>query len=186
MRLKETAEVRRNNARNFVHRRGWKVGSSNVNTRRFIFNFAVRTECPLGKWGRDCEMDCKCQNGAACDPFDGKCMCTRGWTGLYCDQKCLPNRYGQDCAEECRCRNGGRCHHISGECHCASGYTGPLWVFFLSLSDSKTLFLGEFIGIYRISYLHSHLISYSFFQIYQKDIYQKDMIRKNLEKNSLV
>lgn len=92
----------------------------------FIFNFPVWTECPLGKWGRDCEIDCKCQNGATCDPFDGKCMCTRGWTGVYCDQKCLSNRYGQDCAEECRCRNGGRCHHISGECHCASGYTGPL------------------------------------------------------------
>ncbi|KAL0115633.1 hypothetical protein PUN28_010860 [Cardiocondyla obscurior] len=82
--------------------------------------------CPLGKWGRDCEMDCKCQNGATCDPFDGKCMCTRGWTNVYCDQKCLPDRYGQDCAEKCRCRNGGSCHHISGECHCAPGYTGPL------------------------------------------------------------
>lgn len=97
-------------------------------TRDSLFLTLVWTGCPLGKWGRDCEMDCKCQNGATCDPFDGNCMCTRGWTGVYCDQKCLPNRYGQDCAEECRCRNGGSCHHISGECHCASGYTGPLWV----------------------------------------------------------
>ena len=73
-------------------------------------------------------MDCMCQNGATCDPFDGKCLCNRGWTGKYCSQECPPDRYGQDCGEECRCRNGGSCHHISGECHCAPGYTGPLLV----------------------------------------------------------
>lgn len=98
-------------------------------TRRSIFNALLWTGCPLGKWGRNCEMDCECQNGATCDPFNGDCMCTRGWIGTYCDQKCSPDRYGQDCAEICRCKNGGSCHHISGECHCASGYTGPLWVF---------------------------------------------------------
>lgn len=86
------------------------------------------TECPSGKWGKSCEMDCMCQNGATCDPFDGKCLCNRGWTGKYCSQECPPDRYGQDCGEECRCRNGGSCHHISGECHCAPGYTGPLLV----------------------------------------------------------
>ncbi|XP_024880441.1 protein draper-like, partial [Temnothorax curvispinosus] len=84
------------------------------------------TKCPSGKWGRDCKMDCKCQNGATCDPFDGKCKCTRGWIGLYCDRKCSSNRYGQDCAEECRCQNGGSsgCDHITGECQCKPGFYG--------------------------------------------------------------
>lgn len=80
-------------------------------------------------------------NGAICDPFNGKCKCTKGWTGDNCDQKCPPDHYGQDCGEECRCRNGGSCHHISGECHCAPGYTGPLLVFlFIYLLDNKELF----------------------------------------------
>ena len=83
-------------------------------------------ECPFGKWGKDCQKSCMCQNGASCDPFDGKCICTRGWKGALCDETCSPDRYGQNCGEVCRCQNGGSCHHISGECHCAAGYTGPL------------------------------------------------------------
>lgn len=93
---------------------------------RSPITFNISTECSAGKWGKSCETDCMCQNGASCDPFDGKCICTRGYTGKYCDKTCPPDHYGQDCGEECRCRHGGSCHHISGECHCAPGYTGPL------------------------------------------------------------
>lgn len=84
--------------------------------------------CPVGRWGNNCENDCECQNDSTCDPYDGKCTCTRGWIGRNCDEKCPPTSYGHNCEETCRCKNGGSCHHISGECHCAPGYTGPLWV----------------------------------------------------------
>ena len=83
-------------------------------------------ECPFGKYGKECKKSCRCANGASCDPYDGKCTCTRGWTGEFCNEMCPPNKYGLNCDEDCRCLNGGSCHHVSGECHCTPGFTGPL------------------------------------------------------------
>lgn len=84
--------------------------------------------CPLGLWGRDCQQKCLCQNNSTCDPYNGKCHCSRGWVGKYCESKCTPGTYGQDCLEKCRCEHGD-CDHVSGECHCAPGWTGPLYVY---------------------------------------------------------
>ena len=41
--------------------------------------------CPTGTYGQDCSMTCKCKNSAACNPVDGTCTCTAGYTGAICD-----------------------------------------------------------------------------------------------------
>lgn len=41
--------------------------------------------CPRGRYGLQCRHTCRCQNGALCDPKDGKCNCGLGWTGPECD-----------------------------------------------------------------------------------------------------
>jgi hypothetical protein len=87
---------------------------------------ACDINCPPNMWGKYCKNECKCKNGAACDPYDGTCQCTKGFLGEKCGETCPSDRYGENCSEICRCENDGKCDHISGECKCASGWTGPL------------------------------------------------------------
>ena len=44
------------------------------------------SECPPGKFGLNCALDCKCQNGGECLPATGGCTCPKGWAGLTCDK----------------------------------------------------------------------------------------------------
>ncbi|PRD32446.1 UNVERIFIED_CONTAM: Multiple epidermal growth factor-like domains protein 10 [Trichonephila clavipes] len=37
--------------------------------------------CEEGKFGQDCMKDCQCRNEALCNPVDGSCNCTSGFTG---------------------------------------------------------------------------------------------------------
>ena len=46
-------------------------------------------ECPEGRYGPDCMLQCTCENGATCDPASGLCNCTSGWTNVKCDQRNL-------------------------------------------------------------------------------------------------
>ena len=57
---------------------------------------------------------CQCSNGARCHQTSGKCSCTPGWRGIFCDTPCPAGRWGAECKEECTCKNGGSCHHITG------------------------------------------------------------------------
>ena len=50
-----------------------------------------------------------------CSPSSGHCICTDGWTGLYCDIPCPKGKYGKECKEKCNCRNGAACDHITGK-----------------------------------------------------------------------
>jgi len=43
--------------------------------------------CPDGRYGAQCLRFCECENGGACDPVDGRCSCTPGWTGRLCEQR---------------------------------------------------------------------------------------------------
>ncbi|XP_078655915.1 uncharacterized protein LOC144902388 [Branchiostoma floridae x Branchiostoma belcheri] len=42
--------------------------------------------CPEGKYGGECEHDCKCLHSAACHTFNGACKCPPGWKG-DCEMK---------------------------------------------------------------------------------------------------
>ena len=50
-----------------------------------------------------------------CHASSGKCDCTPGWTGIYCDTPCPAGHYGQDCQEKCECKNGAACDHVTGK-----------------------------------------------------------------------
>ena len=45
-----------------------------------------RTGCPLGFYGKDCALICRCQNGADCDHISGQCTCRTGFMGKQCEQ----------------------------------------------------------------------------------------------------
>lgn len=37
--------------------------------------------CDEGFYGYRCEQDCRCENGASCDPISGACKCAPGYRG---------------------------------------------------------------------------------------------------------
>ena len=43
--------------------------------------------CPEGRYGSQCLMQCNCENGATCNPVNGQCNCSAGWTGQTCNQR---------------------------------------------------------------------------------------------------
>uniref|UniRef100_A0A8C2BWC6 Multiple EGF-like-domains 10 n=1 Tax=Cyprinus carpio TaxID=7962 RepID=A0A8C2BWC6_CYPCA len=93
--------------------------------------------CPEGLYGLKCDRKCPCHasntltaaaavNGVcvslSCHPMSGECLCSPGWSGLYCNETCAPGLYGEACQQICRCQNGADCHSVSGECVCAPGF----------------------------------------------------------------
>ncbi|XP_066294741.1 angiopoietin-1 receptor-like [Branchiostoma lanceolatum] len=58
--------------------------------------------CPDEKWGTDCKEDCpKCYNGGICDPENGECICSIGFTGPTCERPCGARKFGQSCQHQC-------------------------------------------------------------------------------------
>ena len=46
-------------------------------------------QCPYGRYGQGCQHQCRCENGASCDPVDGACSCPPGlW--IYSGGKYFP------------------------------------------------------------------------------------------------
>ena len=43
--------------------------------------------CGGSSFGEYCLKQCDCQNGAKCEPVDGKCVCTKGWHGDKCKKR---------------------------------------------------------------------------------------------------
>ncbi|XP_070546876.1 protein draper-like [Ptychodera flava] len=71
-----------------------------------------------------CEGKClHCYNGNKCRVSSGDCVCTLGWQGDRCDQKCEEGYYGTNCSQFCECEHGG-CNHLTGTCQCENGWTG--------------------------------------------------------------
>uniref|UniRef100_A0A3Q4MCK2 Platelet endothelial aggregation receptor 1 n=1 Tax=Neolamprologus brichardi TaxID=32507 RepID=A0A3Q4MCK2_NEOBR len=86
------------------------------------------SDCDDKHWGANCKQQCKCENGALCDPVKGSCRCPPGFNGRYCEEscpRCPEGSYGQDCKGVCDCANGARCYNIDGACLCEPGFSGP-------------------------------------------------------------
>lgn len=41
--------------------------------------------CNPRKYGPDCALECRCQNGGTCNRFSG-CICPSGWHGQHCEK----------------------------------------------------------------------------------------------------
>ncbi|XP_070574026.1 uncharacterized protein [Ptychodera flava] len=81
------------------------------------------TGCQVDEWGKSCNNTCNCKNGATCDRYVG-CLCTPGWIGYFCDQKCATGKYGINCKEDCRCENEAVCDSVNGHCQCSNRTCG--------------------------------------------------------------
>ena len=79
--------------------------------------FVIQLECPIGKYGQNCERKCKCLNGGKCDHVTGQCDCKVGFYGDTC-LECPEGNYGKNCSMECNCQNGGVCNKVVGSCDC--------------------------------------------------------------------
>uniref|UniRef100_A0A3P9PU63 Platelet endothelial aggregation receptor 1 n=1 Tax=Poecilia reticulata TaxID=8081 RepID=A0A3P9PU63_POERE len=82
------------------------------------------SSCDDRRWGPDCQKECKCQNGALCDPVRGVCQCPPGFIGRLCEDSCPAGTFGKGCQQRCKCGNGGSCNKATGECSCQKGFTG--------------------------------------------------------------
>uniref|UniRef100_A0A3B3CLE7 Platelet endothelial aggregation receptor 1 n=1 Tax=Oryzias melastigma TaxID=30732 RepID=A0A3B3CLE7_ORYME len=81
------------------------------------------SSCDDQHWGPVCHQQCKCKNGALCDPVEGACRCPPGFIGRYCDP-CPAGTFGKGCLQRCGCKNGASCDKATGECSCRDGFTG--------------------------------------------------------------
>lgn len=82
--------------------------------------------CDDKHWGPACTQQCKCENGALCDPVKGACQCPPGFIGRYCEDSCPAGSFGNGCLQRCKCGTGGSCNKTTGECSCRDGFTGTL------------------------------------------------------------
>uniref|UniRef100_A0A3P8VWT3 Platelet endothelial aggregation receptor 1 n=2 Tax=Cynoglossus semilaevis TaxID=244447 RepID=A0A3P8VWT3_CYNSE len=80
--------------------------------------------CDDTHWGPGCRQQCKCENGALCDPIKGACQCLPGFIGRYCEEMCPAGTFGMGCLQRCKCGTGGACAKTTGECVCRDGFTG--------------------------------------------------------------
>lgn len=42
-------------------------------------------ECPVGRFGANCQLKCSCQNNGSCDKVTGTCQCGSGYYGHLCE-----------------------------------------------------------------------------------------------------
>ncbi|XP_059166804.1 uncharacterized protein LOC131949060 isoform X1 [Physella acuta] len=78
------------------------------------------TPCPVGKYGRYCEIACgHCAGTGTCNLITGRCQpCLNGWTGEKCTAPCPEMTYGHACKHSCleKC-NGRDCiERVQGIC----------------------------------------------------------------------
>ena len=69
------------------------------------------TICEASHYGSDCSSSCYCEHGS-CDPHDGGCVCSRGFSGPKCDIPCSPGFYGVNCRQACPPCNSSKCYII--------------------------------------------------------------------------
>lgn len=89
------------------------------------------SDCPPGKYGRDCEYSCNCfTKDESCFVSTGGCTsgCSLGYHGEGCRLRCSPTRWGRECQDECGINCVAKqCYDITGIClhGCMDDYKGP-------------------------------------------------------------
>uniref|UniRef100_A0A667WXM6 Platelet endothelial aggregation receptor 1 n=1 Tax=Myripristis murdjan TaxID=586833 RepID=A0A667WXM6_9TELE len=94
-----------------------------------LFSFGCYlSACDDKHWGPSCSQQCKCENGAFCDPVRGTCQCPPGYIGRYCEDPCPAGNFGKGCLQRCKCGTGGSCDKATGEwvCACPPGWMGAV------------------------------------------------------------
>uniref|UniRef100_A0A3B3DVC1 Platelet endothelial aggregation receptor 1 n=1 Tax=Oryzias melastigma TaxID=30732 RepID=A0A3B3DVC1_ORYME len=102
--------------------------------------------CDDQHWGPVCHQQCKCKNGALCDPVEGACRCPPGFIGRYCEDPCPAGTFGKGCLQRCGCKNGASCDKATGECSCRDGFTvccglqtcGPKYHYYCLVQGCRT------------------------------------------------
>jgi len=82
--------------------------------------FAVRV-CP-GGCNKDLCADDNCSGNGLCDPFEGTCVCSSGWTGTKCELRLTTPK---SCPNNCYAQWGqGSCDTKTGYCTCVAAFSG--------------------------------------------------------------
>ncbi|XP_060064498.1 delta-like protein D isoform X2 [Ylistrum balloti] len=97
---------------------GTDFGKTDVNVTNTTADAIGNEECNAGCYGDLCQFNCLCENNATCDKMTGQCTCSKGWTGVYCQDECPRGTYGANCSQTCRC-DVTSCHPVDG-CICRS------------------------------------------------------------------
>ncbi|BFZ21558.1 hypothetical protein BsWGS_24597 [Bradybaena similaris] len=92
--------------------------------------------CQPGRFGRECENNCTCDDGSTCFVSTGQCTrgCAPGFVGPSCEQMCPVTTYSYGCGFPCSrgcqtpaTKDSRPCHPETGTCllGCSSGFTDP-------------------------------------------------------------
>ncbi|XP_005107577.2 multiple epidermal growth factor-like domains protein 10 [Aplysia californica] len=96
--------------------------------------FCAESDCPVRRYGRDCEKTCHCADPVKCAQEQGHCLqmpfkgCSGKWLGRSCTETiCSTGLFGPDCQYICACKYGEQCDLDSGHCAagCEDGWMGP-------------------------------------------------------------
>ncbi|XP_064792261.1 sushi, nidogen and EGF-like domain-containing protein 1 isoform X1 [Oncorhynchus masou masou] len=92
-------------------------GCENRSTCEYLGPGNHNCTCIQGFYGDNCEGECLCQNGGVC--VDGACVCTSGFTGIYCQFEVTQT----PCSNSRPCPDGGPCLEYGGTylCTCQTG-----------------------------------------------------------------
>ncbi|XP_005107573.1 multiple epidermal growth factor-like domains protein 11 [Aplysia californica] len=97
-------------------------------------NYCAESDCPIRRYGRDCEKTCHCADPVKCAQEQGHCLqmpfkgCSGKWLGRSCTETiCSTGLFGPDCQYICACKYGEQCDLDSGHCAagCEDGWMGP-------------------------------------------------------------
>ncbi|XP_053576998.1 stabilin-1 [Bombina bombina] len=79
--------------------------------------------CEPGKYGNDCQSECKCKNGTCNDGIlgDGTCQCEKGWSGHTCDRDIKNDLCNDTCDIYANCIVDAK---NSTTCTCIAGFSG--------------------------------------------------------------
>ncbi|XP_059176839.1 uncharacterized protein LOC131956421 [Physella acuta] len=87
--------------------------------------------CPPGKFGLECNKECRCRNDEPCFTDTGTCSsgCAAGYTGMGCQTPCIRGTWGVDCSVTCsnNCLDMTSCESSTGACvgGCVTGFKTP-------------------------------------------------------------
>ncbi|XP_072047180.1 uncharacterized protein [Amphiura filiformis] len=88
----------------------------------------MNSQCHTGYWETQCDIECHCLNGAACDRVTGKCdadlnsglsLCEPGYIssiGVNLENCQRHTSCFADCTKTCHCYNDVSCNPLSGQC----------------------------------------------------------------------